>query len=115
MVGWHRFASARVHGIRLADPVGVLQRIPAPRGAITKAGPEAFLIVPVEAAWACRHKPAIGATRRRWQAGLPAQTLARSWKAPSHLPQAHRPRQAARVAVTAVARELAGLGWAEIG
>jgi hypothetical protein len=45
---------------------------PAPRGAITKAGPEAIRIALVEAAWACRRKPAIGATLRRWQAGLPA-------------------------------------------
>ena len=39
----------------------------------------------VEAAWAYWYRPAIGATLRRRQAGLPAETLARSWKAQQRL------------------------------
>src|SRR5207342_3173305 len=50
------------------------------RGGITKAGPQLIRSTLIEAAWAYRHRPAIGATLRRRQAGCPAETLARSWK-----------------------------------
>jgi len=39
------------------------------RGAITKAGPQLVRGALIEAAWSYRHRPAIGATLRRRQAG----------------------------------------------
>jgi hypothetical protein len=45
------------------------------------AGPQLIRGALVEAAWTYRHRPMIGATLRRRQAGCPAETLARSWKA----------------------------------
>jgi transposase len=72
----------------------------------------------VEAAWAYRYRPAIGATLRRRQAGQPPETLARSWKAQQRLHAKYK-KMTARgkppgVAVVAVARELAGFVWAEM-
>ena len=88
------------------------------RGGITKAGPQLIRSTLIEAAWACRHRPAIGATLRRRQAGQPAQTLARSWKAQQRLHATYakltRRGKIPPVAVTAVARELAGFAWAEM-
>ena len=80
------------------------------RGSITKAGPEGVRTALVEAAWAYRYRPAIGATLSRRQAGRPPETLARSWKAQQRL-HATWKKMTARgkpsgVAVTAVAREL---------
>ena len=88
------------------------------RGHITKAGPEAVRTALVEAAWAYRYRPAIGATIRRRQAGQPPGTLARSWKAQQRLHAKYK-KMTARgkppgVAVVAVARELAGFVWAEM-
>ena len=65
-----------------------------------------------------QYRPAIGATLRRRQAGLPPETLARSWKAQQRL-HAKYAKMTARgkppgVAVVAVARELAGFVWAEM-
>ena len=89
------------------------------RGRITKAGSEPVRQVLTEAAWAYRHKPAIGATLHRRQDGADPGTLARSWKAQRrlhdryvHLVYANckSPAEAA----TAVARELAGFVWAEM-
>ena len=88
------------------------------RGAITKAGPQLIRSTLIEAAWAYRHRPAIGATLRRRQAGCPAETLARSWKAQQRLHATYakltRRGKIPQVAVTAVARELAGFAWAEM-
>ena len=55
------------------------------RGGITKAGPQLVRGALVEVAWSYRHRPAIGATLRRRQAGCAAETLARSWKAQQRL------------------------------
>jgi hypothetical protein len=55
------------------------------RGSITKAGSEPVRTALIEAAWAYRHKPAIGATLRRRQHGASPQTLARSWQAQRRL------------------------------
>lgn len=72
----------------------------------------------VEAAWAYRFKPAIGVTLRRRQCGAEPGTLARSWKAQRHLHAKYKAMTARgkppAVAVTAVARELAGFVWAEM-
>ena len=88
------------------------------RGAITKAGPQLIRSTLIEAAWAYRHRPAIGATLRRRQAGCPEQTLARSWKAQQRLHATYakltRRGKIPPVAATAVARELAGFVWAEM-
>jgi transposase len=43
------------------------------RGGITKAGPQLIRSTLIEAAWVYRHRPAIGATLRRRQAGCPAR------------------------------------------
>ena len=59
-----------------------------------------------------------GVTLKRRQAGQPAETLARSWKAQQRLHATYakltRRGKIPSVAVTAVARELAGFVWAEM-
>jgi transposase len=72
----------------------------------------------IEAAWAYRYRPAIGATLRRRPNGLSRETLARSWKAQQRLHATYRKLTArgkpTGVAAVAVARELAGFVWAEM-
>jgi len=119
VIDWRRFASARAFmgftGLTCSEySSGSRTR----RGAITKAGPEAVRTALVEAAWAYRSRPRIGADLRRRQDGLPPATLARSWKAQQRL-HATYAKMTARgkpsgVVVTAVARELAGFVWAEM-
>jgi transposase len=88
------------------------------RGSITKAGSEPVRTALVEAAWAYRFKPAIGVTLRRRQHDASPGTLARSWKAQRHLHAKYKTMTSRGkppgVAVTAVARELAGFVWAEM-
>lgn len=88
------------------------------RGGITKAGPQLIRSTLIEAARACRHRPATGATLRRRQAGCAAETLARSWRAQQRLHATYakltRRGKIPPVAVTAVARELAGFVRAEM-
>jgi transposase len=88
------------------------------RGSITKAGSEPVRTALAEAAWAYRFKPAIGVTLRRRQRSAEPGTLARSWKAQRHLHAKYKTMTARgkppAVAVTAVARELAGFVWAEM-
>jgi transposase len=88
------------------------------RGSITKAGSAPVRTALVEAAWAYRFKPAIGVTLRRRQRDAQPDTLARSWKAQRHLHSKYKAMTARgkppAVAVTAVARELAGFVWAEM-
>ena len=88
------------------------------RGHITKAGPEGVRTALIEAAWAYRYRPAIGATLRRRQVGPPPETLARSRKAQQRL-HAKYAKMTTRgkppgVTVVAVARELAGFVRAEM-
>jgi transposase len=72
----------------------------------------------IEAAWAYRCRPAIGAALRRRQHGAPPQTIARSWKAQRRLHGKYAAMtargKAAPEAATAIARELAGFVWAEM-
>ena len=72
----------------------------------------------VEAAGAHRFKPAIGVTLRRRQRDAEPGTLARSWKAQRHLHAKYKAMTSRGkpqgVAVTAIARELAGFVWAEM-
>ena len=86
VIDWRRFASARAFmgftGLTCSEySSGSRTR----RGSITKAGPQAVRTALVEAAWAYRSRPRIGADLRRRQDGLPPATLARSWKAQQRL------------------------------
>jgi len=86
------------------------------RGGITKTGNAHLRRIVVEAAWAYRHPPAIGATLRRRQAPLSEPVKAIAWKAQHRLHQRYRRRlgrgKIKQQVVTAVARELLGFIWA---
>lgn len=85
------------------------------RGSITKAGNGHCRHVLVQAAWSYRYPPRVGARLRERQEGLPPDVVAHSWKAQHRLHKLFRrieQRRGSRVAVVAVARELAGFLWA---
>jgi transposase len=88
------------------------------RGSITKAGSRLVRTALVEAAWAYRHRPAIGVRLRQRQADADPATLARSWAAQQRLHATYakltRRGKIPAVAITATARELAGFVWAEM-
>jgi transposase len=119
VVDWRRFPSARAF-------MGFTGQVPAEyssgertrRGSITKAGSEPVRTALVEAAWAYRFRPAIGVTLRRRQQDAAPDTLARSWHAQRRLHARYKTMTArgkpAAVAITAMARELAGFVWAEM-
>jgi transposase len=86
------------------------------RGKITKSGNAHLRRVIIEAAWAYRHRPAIGPTLRRRHAGLDPTLKEIGWKAQQRLCSRYR-RLSARgkphqQVVTAVGRELLGFIWA---
>jgi len=86
------------------------------RGCITKTGNSHLRRIVGEAAWAYRHRPAVGAALRKRQEGLSEEVKAMAWKAQHRLHRRYR-RLAARgkahqKVVTAVARELLGFIWA---
>lgn len=86
------------------------------RGGITKAGNAHLRRVAVEAAWAYRHRPALGAPLRKRQAGLSDTIRAIGWKAQLRL-HARYQRLLARgkcsqQVTTAIGRELLGFVWA---
>ena len=119
VVDWRRFPSARAFmcftGLVPAEySSGERTR----RGSITKAGSAAARTALIEAAWSYRFRPAIGVTLRRRQHDADPQTLARSWRAQRRLHTRYKAMTArgkpAAVAVTAMARELAGFAWAEM-
>ena len=87
------------------------------RGGITHAGNSHLRTQLVEAAWAYKSKPNVGAVMRKRQEGLDPTVVARAWKAQLRLCSKFRrldARKANRkVVVTAIARELAGFLWAE--
>jgi transposase len=119
VVDWRRFGSARAFmGFTGLVPAEYSSGERTRRGAITKAGSEPVRTALIEAAWAYRHKPAIGVTLRRRQHDASPQTLARSWQAQRRLYARYKTMTArskpAGVAVTAMARELAGFVWAEM-
>lgn len=119
VVDWRRFASARAF-------MGFCGLIPSEyssgprtrRGQITKAGPVGARTALIEAAWAYRHRPGIGVTLTRRQAGASTETLARSWTAQQRLCAKYKKMtgrgKPPAVAVVALARELAGFLWAEM-
>jgi transposase len=88
------------------------------RGGITHAGNTHLRTQLVEAAWAYKAKPQVGATLRRRQEDLAPDTVARAWTAQLRLCGKFRRLDARKAnrktVVTAVARELAGFVWAEM-
>ena len=84
------------------------------RGSITKTGNAHVRRVLVEAAWAYRHRPAIGRNLAARQGGQPPELIAYSWRAQTRLHDRYRRISGAKnrnIAVVAVARELAGFIW----
>ena len=88
------------------------------RGSITKTGSGPARTALIEASWAYRFQPAIGVALRRRQRDASPDTLARSWQAQRRLHGKYQALTARRkppgIALTAVARELAGFVWAEM-
>jgi transposase len=88
------------------------------RGSITKTGNSHVRRVLVEAAWHYRHPPHVGTALAARQRGAPPAMMHHAWAAQYRLHRTYR-RLVARgrphtVAVTAVARELAGFVWAAL-
>lgn len=86
------------------------------RGNITKTGNAHLRRVVVEAAWAYRHRPAVGATLRKRQEQVSEEVKEIAWKAQQRLHGRYRKLLAKGknkgVVVTAVGRELLGFIWA---
>lgn len=119
VVDWRRFPTARAFmGFSGLIPSEYSSGDRSRRGHITKAGPVGVRTALVEAAWAYHHRPGIGVTLGRRQAGASAETLARSWTAQQRLCAKYKKMTAhgkpPAVAVVAIARELAGFVWAEM-
>jgi transposase len=86
------------------------------RGGITKTGNAHLRRIVIEAAWAYRHRPAVGAALRKRQALLDDEVNAIAWKAQHRLHARYRTLTAKgknkQQAVTAIGRELLGFIWA---
>ena len=86
------------------------------RGAITKTGNAHLLRVVIEAAWAYRHRPAIGATLHKRQQEVSEEVKEIAWKAQHRLHKRYRSLAPAgknqQKVVTALGRELLGFIWA---
>ena len=86
------------------------------RGAITKTGNAHLRRVVIEAAWAYRYRPAVGAALRKRQASVSPEVTAIAWKAQHRLHARCRHLLARgkckQEVVTAVGRELLGFIWA---
>ena len=86
------------------------------RGPITKTGNAHLRRVVIEAAWAYRHRPAIGATLHQRQQGVCEEVKEIAWKAQHRLHKRYRSLAAAGKnlpkVVTALGRELLGFIWA---
>jgi transposase len=86
------------------------------RGSITKTGNAHLRRVVVEAAWAYRHRPNIGETLRKRQAGVSEEIREIAWKAQHRLHARYRKLMARGKVkgkvVTAIGRELLGFIWA---
>jgi len=116
VVDWRRFGKptqlmAYLGLVPREDSTGARER----RGSITKAGNRHCRHVLVQAAWAYRHAPRLGAALARRQRGQPAVVVSHAWKAQQRLHKLyHRlaARKGPQVAVVAVARELVGFLWA---
>src|SRR5438094_1364209 len=86
------------------------------RGGITKAGNAHLRRVVVEAAWAYRHRPAVGTSLRKRQEHVSEEVKEIAWKAQQRLHQRYKKLLAKGknkgVVVTAIGRELLGFIWA---
>jgi len=86
------------------------------RGAITKTGNAHLRRVVIEAAWAYRYRPAVGAPLRKRQASVSDEVKAIAWKAQHRLHARYRHLTAQgkckQQTVTAIGRELLGFIWA---
>ena len=86
------------------------------RGPITKAGNRRARRTLVECAWSYRHPPRVGKKKQEKVAAAPRAVREIAWKAQCRLSARYRALsrkgKLATVAVTAVARELAGFIWA---
>ena len=86
------------------------------RGSTTETGNAHLRRVVLEAAWSCRHRPAIGTTLRKRQEKVSEEVKEIAWKAQQRLHQRYRKLLAKGknkgVVVTAVGRELLGFIWA---
>jgi transposase len=86
------------------------------RGGITKAGNAHLRRVIVEAAWAYRHRPAVGPALRKRQDIVSAEVRAIAWKAQHRLHARYRALtgrgKCKQQVVTAIGRELLGFIWA---
>jgi transposase len=86
------------------------------RGAISKAGNAHLRRIALEAAWAYRHRPAIGQTLAARQRRSSADVTALAWKAQQRLHQRYvrlmGRGKSKQQTVTAVGRELLGFIWA---
>ena len=86
------------------------------RGPISKAGNAHLRRIAVEAAWAYRHRPAVGKTLAVRQRRSSAAVTALAWKAQNRLHQRYTRLMARgkckQQVVTAVGRELLGFIWA---
>lgn len=86
------------------------------QGSITKTGNVHLRTASVESSWSYRHRPAVGATLKKRQAGLDHEVVDISWKAQKRLTGRYqklmaRGKPPSKV-VTSVARELLGFMWA---
>jgi transposase len=86
------------------------------RGAISKAGNAHLRRIVVEAAWAYRHRPAVGKTLAARQRCCSPAVTALAWKGQHRLHQRYARLigrgKSKQQTVTAVGRELLGLIWA---
>jgi transposase len=86
------------------------------RGGITKTGNAHVRRIAIEAAWAYRHRPAVGRTLQKRQAILSEEVKAIGWKAQRRLHARYRTLlgrgKSPQHVVTAVGRELLGFVWA---
>jgi transposase len=86
------------------------------RGGITKTGNAHLRRVVIEAAWAYRHRPSIGASLRKRQTTVSPEVNEIAWKAQHRLHARYRhltmKGKCKQEVVTAVGRELLGFIWA---
>jgi len=86
------------------------------RGGLTKTGNAHMRRIVMEAAWAYRHRPYVGAALRTRQARLSEEVKATGWKAQHRLHGRYRALlgrgKCQQHVMTAVGRELLGFIWA---
>jgi len=86
------------------------------RGPITKSGNRRARRTLVECAWSYQHPPRVGIAKQQKVAAAPPKVREIAWKAQSRLNRRYRALikrgKRKNVAITAVARELAGFVWA---